>query len=64
MDKELEVLKKNEKDNPANVEVVQLIRVTLKKGSGIFEDPVRLVNSYFDFDGNLVFTHDGQSEDD
>lgn len=64
MTKEIDIFQKNEKDNPINVEVVQLIKVTLKKGGGGLSDPVHLVDHFYDFEGNCIVTHDGQSEDD
>jgi len=41
-------------------EVVQLVRVTFKRGAGVEGDPVRLVYGYFDFGGHLVAEFDVQ----
>lgn len=64
MNTEVNIFQKNEKDNPIKVEVVQLIKVTLKKGSGALSNPVQLVDYFYDFEGNCIVTHDVQSEDD
>lgn len=62
MDQE-QIMKKNELDNPIKVEVVQLIKITLKKGSGTTKDFVRFVDYYYDFNGERVFMNDSQWED-
>lgn len=64
MSKETKIFQKNEKDNPINVEVVQLIKITLKKGAGELSDPVRLVDYYYDLCGQLITIHDDQLEGD
>ncbi|MFZ8764767.1 hypothetical protein [Enterococcus diestrammenae] len=64
MSMEIDIFQKNEKDNPINVEVVQLIKVTLKKGSGGLSDPVHLVDYFYDFEGKCITTRDDQWEDD
>ena len=39
--------------------VIQLIKTTLlRRGKGIEGDPVRIIEQYWDFEGNLVFEYD------
>lgn len=40
------------------VEIVQMIKVTAARGTGIKEDPVRQIKQYWDFDGNLIAEKD------
>ncbi|MCM1052480.1 MAG: hypothetical protein NC483_00660 [Ruminococcus sp.] len=42
-----------------NVKIVEVIKVELTRGSGLTEkDPVRQVNQYWDFNGNLIYDDD------
>lgn len=45
------------------VKVVRMIQVTMAKGTGSMEDPVRQIQRYFDMKGNLIaeVTTDGMS---
>lgn len=61
--KRVDVYQRNENQNPLSVENVQLIKIKLKKGSGIESDPVRNVDVYYDSDGKHIFTRDSLSED-
>ena len=40
------------------VEIVQMIKVTAARGTGIKEDPVRQIKQYWDLDGNLIAEKD------
>ncbi|WP_368652390.1 hypothetical protein AB4Y30_11565 [Ornithinibacillus sp. 4-3] len=59
----IQIYESNENQNPLSVEIIKLIKVQVKKGSGIDSDPVRLVDVYYDLKGNYVFTVDSLSED-
>lgn len=61
--KRVDIYQKNENQNPLSVEKVQLIKIKLKKGSGIKSDPVRNVDVYYASDGKHIFTRDSLSED-
>lgn len=39
-------------------EVIQVIKTTSILGKGIKEDPVRYIYQYWDFEGNLIASHD------
>ncbi len=50
-------MERNEKVKQVKIEKV--IKVELTRGAGIVEkDPVRYVNQYWDFDGNLIYDDD------
>lgn len=40
------------------VEIIKVIRVVSRKGAGISISPVRLVTSYFHFNGDLIAEDD------
>lgn len=44
-------------------EVIQVIRTTSLLGEGIKEDPVRYIYQYWDFEGNLLASHDTLNDD-
>lgn len=45
------------------VEVVKFIKTTLsRKGDGTEGSPIRIIEQYWDFDGNLVFEYDPHKE--
>lgn len=39
-------------------EVIQVIKTTSIIGQGVEEDPVRHINQYWDFEGNLLASYD------
>lgn len=39
-------------------EVIQVIKTTSILGKGIEEDPARYIYQYWDFEGNLLASHD------
>ena len=41
-----------------SVEVVEVVRVVSRRGKGIEEDPIRLVTSYWAFDGRKLAEDD------
>ena len=44
-------------------EVIQVIKTTSLLGIGAKEDPVRYINQYWDFKGNLLASHDTLEDD-
>ena len=41
-----------------NVEIVELIKVTFKRGKGTEDDPIRVVSQYWDKENVLIFEKD------
>jgi hypothetical protein len=41
-----------------NVEIVELIKVTFKRGKGTEDDPIRVVTQYWDKENVLIFEKD------
>lgn len=41
-----------------NLEVLKMIRVSFKRGEGVIGDEIRIVNQYYDIEGNFVFEID------
>ncbi|MCC9940955.1 hypothetical protein HK120_01605, partial [Streptococcus agalactiae] len=41
-----------------NLEVMKMIRVSFTRGKGTIGDEIRLVNQYYDIDGNFIFEID------
>lgn len=48
----------NRQQEIENLQVIKVILITVKRGSGTKQDPVRLVDQYWDLDGNLIFVKD------
>lgn len=40
------------------LQVIKIIVITVKRGEGTKQDPVRFVDQYWDLDGNLMFVND------
>ncbi|MCW0934473.1 hypothetical protein VYH85_07365 [Streptococcus anginosus] len=45
-------------ENVENVEIVELIKVTFKRGKGTEDDPIRVVSQYWDKENVLIFEKD------
>ena len=53
-----EVAKAGEREGVVEAEIIEIIKVVSRRGAGITESPVRMVTTYFQLNGDLLYEDD------